>query len=237
MRAGRGSFFPPIRSMAARLAIALVVGSVLSQLAGPYGRLLALSPELVLTKFMLRQPLTYAFLETSPMGIIFGALILFSIGGALEMTWGSRRLLSFALGVSVAAGVATVLMALVLPVLRGALFPGGMVMTTALWIAYGLSHGRGQTNFWGVPISGNVFAAIGVGFVLLQGIFATWLSVIPELVAVACVFLYIRAGSPRLWWLKFTSWRMHQRLKGRGKHLRVISKDRNMPSDSDRYLH
>ncbi len=45
-------------------------------------------------------------------------------------------------------------------------------MGRALWVAYGLSFGRRQTNFWGLPVSGNVFALIGVGFVFLNGAFS-----------------------------------------------------------------
>ena len=37
-------------------------------------------------------------------------------------------------------------------------FLGATVMTTGIWIAYGLSIGRGQSNFWGMPITGNVLA-------------------------------------------------------------------------------
>jgi len=235
---GGGGFIPSVRSMAARLAIALVAASVLVELFGPQAKALTyLIPEAVLTQFRLWQPLSYVFLETNPMGVIFGGLILWSIGGTLEMSWGSRRLGFFAVGTTVAAGVLTVLLALLIPAARVFPFTGGTVMSTAVWVGFGLSHGRAQTNFWGMPVSGNVFAAFGVGYVLLNAIFGSWIGVIPELFALALTFLYVRAGSPRFLWLKFNSWRLQQRLKGRSKHLKVISRERNMPSDSDRYLH
>ena len=50
------------------------------------------------------QPFTYGFIETSPMGIIFGAIIIWSIGGWLERVWGSRRLLLVRWGVTALAG-------------------------------------------------------------------------------------------------------------------------------------
>ena len=42
-------------------------------------------------------------------GVIFGALILWSIGGALEQTWGPRKLLIFSLGVTTLAALLTAL--------------------------------------------------------------------------------------------------------------------------------
>ena len=142
------------------------------------------------------QPLSYAFVEGSPMGVIFGALILWQLGGALEQTWGTRRMVAFAVGTTVLAGAITVLLALVVRALLGIPFTGGWVMGTSLWVAYGLSFGRRQTNFWGLPVSGNVFALIGVGFVFLNGAFSSFLLVIPEAVALLLTWAYLRLGGP-----------------------------------------
>src|SRR5687767_6545876 len=100
--------FPAIQSAAAKLALALVIGSVVFALsARSIGPLLLLVPELFLTKLALWQPFTYVFIETSAMGVIFGALIVWSIGTALEATWGGRRMVWFAVGTTVAAGFLT----------------------------------------------------------------------------------------------------------------------------------
>ena len=96
------------------LVVALVVGSVIFALCPPAIReLLLLTPAQVLGRLALWQPLSYAFIADSPMGVIFGAIIVWSIGGALEGSWGPRRLLWFAVGSTVLAGVGTVLAALV----------------------------------------------------------------------------------------------------------------------------
>ena len=111
-------------------------------------------------------------------------------------------------------------------------------MATAIWVLYGLSHGRRQINFWGMPVTGNVFALIGIGFVLLRALFIHDVRpVLPELFGVALAAGYFRLGSPRLWLLRIQSWRFQRQLKARSKHLRVIAKDRNTSRDSDRYLH
>jgi len=111
MRRGFRPMLPGLQGAASWLAVALVIGSVIFALTKDgVGELLRLIPGLVLRGYVW-QPLSYAFIETSPMGVIFGALILWQLGGALEQTWGTRRMTAFALGTTVLAGVATVLLA------------------------------------------------------------------------------------------------------------------------------
>lgn len=224
------------RTMAVKLAIALVAVSVIAWVT-PLGAYLVLTPSAVLSALMVWQPLTYVFIENDPLGVIFGALIVWQMGSALEASWGTKRMVSFAVGVTAIAGALTVLLALVLPSLRGHSYFGGWAMSGALWVAYGLSFGRGQTNFWGMPVSGNVFAGIGAAFVLLSAARFGPASVAPQLLALVLTFLYVRGFSPRVLWLRLQGAMLQRRLKSRSKHLRVVDRDRNMPRDSDRFLH
>lgn len=227
---------PGLQGAAAWLAVALVVGSVLFALTREgLGAMLLLVPGAVLRGW-LWQPLTYGFVENSPMGVIFGALILWQLGGALEQSWGTRRMGTFAVGTTALAGIVTVLLALVLPPLRAIPFPGGFVMGSALWVAYGLSFGRRQTNFWGLPVSGNVFALIGVGFVFLSGAFSSFLLVVPSAAALVLTWAYLKLGGPSDWLLRVQGWRLQRQLRTRSKHLTLVSPDRNTPRDSDRFL-
>ncbi|HET9037651.1 MAG TPA: rhomboid family intramembrane serine protease [Myxococcaceae bacterium] len=229
-------FFPGLQGAAAWLAVALIVGSVVYALARDgIGPLLLLVPGAVLRGY-LWQPLTYGFVADSPMGVIFGALILWQLGGALEQTWGTRRMSAFAVGCTVLAGVVTVLLALVVRRLALLPFAGGFVMGSALWVAYGLSFGSQRLSFWGLPVSGNVFALIGVGFVFLEGAFSSFLRVIPEAVALLLTFAYLRLGGPSDWLLRFQGWRLQRQLRSRSKHLTLVSPDRNTPRDSDRFI-
>ena len=243
-RAIRSPWFR-VRTASAKLAIAVVACSVLWWIFQRWlGDALPLNPEMVLSRLSLWQPLTYAFLAASPymdpggapFSIIFASLALWSIGGALEISWGPRRLIGYTLGCAVSAGVLTVLLALPIARLRAIEFSGAWVMVMGIWIAYGLSHGRGQLNFWGLPVSGNGFAMLGVGFVLLNAIFRGWSST-PEVLGTATALTYLKGGSPRTWLLRFQSWRFRRQLKARSAHLRVITKSRNTSDDSDRYLH
>src|SRR5215475_1145818 len=121
MRPMRWSFrpvFPGLQGAAAWLAVILVIGSIVYALTREgLGGLLLLVPGAVLHGF-LWQPLSYGFVENSPIGVIFGALILWQLGGALEQSWGTRRMSFFAVGVTVLAGIVTVLIALIVPALR-----------------------------------------------------------------------------------------------------------------------
>ncbi|HEY1904511.1 MAG TPA: rhomboid family intramembrane serine protease [Myxococcaceae bacterium] len=236
MRRGFRPVFPGLQGAAAWLAVALIIGSVVFALARDgIGPLLLLIPGAVLRGFVW-QPLSYGFVADSPMGVIFGALILWQLGGALEQTWGTRRMALFAIGTTVLAGVLTVLLALLVAPLRLLPFAGGFVMGSALWVAYGLSFGRQQTNFWGLPVSGNVFALIGVGFVFLDGAFSSFYRVIPEALGLGLTWGYLRLGGPSDWFLRFQGWRLQRQLRSRSKHLSLVSPDRNTPRDSDRFL-
>jgi hypothetical protein len=106
-------------------------------------------------------------------------------------------------------------------------------MTTVLWVAYGLAIGRGQTNFWGFPLSGNALAGIGAGFVILQVLTAGWRSQLPDLFGLVLIYAYVKGASPRRLWLQFQHWRIQRQLRERSKRLRVVRPDR---PDQDRYL-
>lgn len=229
---------PEIRSAAAALAVAVIVVSVLAAIIKPLTGYIALVPSLVLGQFFLWQLVTYGFLETSPVGVIFGALILWSLGGAVEGMWGRRRFLLFAFGVTALAGVATVLLWLVLPSLVAGAYPGGAVMTGSLWVAFGLQIGRSQTNFWGFPLTGNALALIGAGFVFLNGAFGGLAAIVPSAFALFFTFLYMRGAQPGQLWHRFRSWQLERDLKKRASHLRGIDGGkRNIHGDSDKYLH
>ncbi len=221
-----------------KLAIAIIGGSLLATL--PLAReFLLLFPAKVLSGAVW-QLFTYQFVALDALGVLFDALIVWQIGTALEASWGRRRMLGLALGMPAIAGAVTVVLVKVLiPGIEPIRFAGATVMASTIWVGYGLAHGRSQLNFWGIPISGNLFAGIGALFVVLNAAFSgwSWLGVLPDALAIALTFGYFRLGSPRTWLLRFQSWRFRRQLKARSTHLKLIVKDRNTRDDSDRYLH
>jgi membrane associated rhomboid family serine protease len=228
-----------IRSLSAKLAIALIAGSVLWGLTR--SDVFVLIPGQVLERGAIWELFTYAFVASDPLGVIFGALVVWSIGSSLEATWGPKRLLRVVLGCTVLAAVLTVLTAIPVISVRGFAFFGAWVMGSVIWVGYGLSFGSRQTNFWGIPVTGYVFALIGLGFVMLKAVFSFQelglRPVLPELYAIALVAGYLKLDAPKTWLLRFQSWRFQRQFRSRSKHLRVIGKDRNTSRDSDRYLH
>lgn len=226
------------QSMAVKMALAIIALSVVRVLLpASLGNLLPLVPGSVVGALAVWQPLTYIFLAGEPLGVLFGALIVWSIGTSLEQTWGSRRLFLFAVGVTAIAGVLTVALSLVWPTLLGFPFFGAGVVTSALWVAYGLSHGGAQVNFWGLPLTGNMFALVGVGFVALQGAFYGFAGQMPDVFALLLTYGYVQGFRPRMLWLRFQNWRLRRQMRTRSRHLHVITPDRNTSKDSDRYRH
>lgn len=231
--------FPPISSVSARLAIALVVASIFYGIVKEsLGIWLLFTPGMLLQKFAVWQPLTYTLIETHPTRVLFGALVIWSIGGSLEKAWGTRRYLAFAFSIPALAALLTALLGLAIPALYSVPYSGGWVMAGALWVAFGLWIGKGQSSFFMIPMTGNMLALIGAVMLILTAALVHWTLVIPEAFALAMAAAYVKGYRPRVLWLKLQAWRLSRQLKSRAKHLRVVEDDqRNMPRDSDRFLH
>ena len=228
------------RSSAAKMAVLFVIASIAFYLSARWtGEWLALIPEAVVHELRLWQLVTYSVIfHKDPLNIIFGVLILVSIGGGLERHWGPRRLWLFAFGIAFFSAVLTVLLSFVMPGIAGTPFVGANVIVSSMWVAYGLLIGRGQSNFWGLPVTGNTLALIGAAFVLLSCLLGGWQQLVPEVFSLILVYLHVRLGFPHDALTRFGSWRLQRDLSKRSSHLRVISgDDRNTPRDSDKYLH
>ena len=185
-----GSYYGSGGSAARRLAIALLAGSIAMMLFGAYWMLL--TPASVLSG-AIWQPLTYAFVETSPLSLVMGAAIFVTLGSELEARWGPRLLVRFLVGVTVISGFATTLFALAVPSLRYWYFAGGGVMVSAAWTAYGWTLGQARVSFWGIIVTGDQLSLIGMGFVLIEAAFSGLASVIPEAIAIFLTWVYVRA--------------------------------------------
>jgi membrane associated rhomboid family serine protease len=237
MRAGGGRAFLPTRSWGTFLAIGIVAGSIIYGLAknAGYGEFLLLSPGLLLKGFVY-QVLSYSFIDREPMGVLFGAMAMWQMGSSLEVSWGRKRFLWFSLAVPAIAGVLTALFVLLVPTPLVS-WDGAWVMAGSCWLAYGWSFGKRQTGFWGMPVSGNTLAIIGLLFMLLTALLGHWSLVIPRAFAAALTFAYVRYGSPAGLLTQLRGWLLQRKLKSKNKHLRVVGKERNIGGGSDEYLH
>jgi membrane associated rhomboid family serine protease len=191
----RFSQFSGFHSKAHLIAIALVVASVVEGLLEQTGSLpLRFSPIRTLFYFELWRPFTSLFVAISPMEVIFGALIIYSVGGMLESRWSSKRFLVVALGIPLIAQVVVLLATLASPSLfESYAYASSRQIVTTLWIIFGLmAHfSHEMLNFWGTPVRGRTFALIGVGFVVLSAVFGGLMPVLPDLITVGLCYLYM----------------------------------------------
>lgn len=234
-------YFPSLsfHSKAHQIAITMIVVSVLQGLLGHAGApWLLFAPTRTLFSLEVWRPFTSLFVAISPPEIIFGTLIIYSIGGMLERRWSTKRFLAVTLGIPLIAHVLVLVMALCTPsTFAGAFYPGARQVVTTLWIIFGLtahfSHER--LNFWGTPITGKTFALIGLGFVVLSAVFSGVLLVLPELITALLCYLYMYRNRALRFKhqlaLRYYDWKL-KKLKSRS-NLRVIKGARDEDDDDD----
>ncbi|MFN0062687.1 MAG: DUF1751 domain-containing protein [Myxococcaceae bacterium] len=231
---------PPLTTTSARLAVGIVVASIAWALTrNGLGAWLLLSPRAVLQHGAVWQVATYALLATDPLGVMFSAFLTWTMGGWLEGRWGKRRMLVFSLGTTVLAGVLTVGVSWFWSAVAVSTFDGARVLTSVLWVTYGLSLRRNQVSFFGLPMTGEQFALLGVAWAVLTGIFGSWVAIVPEGFALGLSYLFNLNGAlnPKTLWLRMHGAWIERRMRARGKHLRLLDNKRNTSRDSDRYLH
>jgi membrane associated rhomboid family serine protease len=223
-----------------KLAIAMIAMSVVNGLLG--GLLLLFIPIAVISHLEVWRPFTSLLVAVHPMEIIFGALIIYSIGGSLEDSWGRKRFLRVALGIPFIAELFTLAFYLAFPTSYPVPYHGASTMISTIWIAYGLraAFSRQLLNFWGSPLKGETFALIGLGFVVLSAVFSGVLVVLPDLIAAGVTYLYMYnrgllnfAETRRRVELAYYNWKL-KRLKGKSG-LRVVKGSKDDSDPSTRY--
>ncbi|MDX2093256.1 MAG: DUF1751 domain-containing protein [Kofleriaceae bacterium] len=189
-RSSRGPFGPRLHlgGGTVQLAVGLVAISVLTGLLGLYW--LLLSPSSVI-RGAVWQPLTYGFVELSPVTVLFSALCIVSCGGALESWWGQRRTVRFLVGVTVASGVVTTLLGLLIPGIGSAYFTGGSTLASVAWCAYGWTLRRMLVTFYGITVTGDQLALIGIGLVVLDGALGSLVHIVPDAIALSITYYYV----------------------------------------------
>ncbi len=239
----RGFASLSFHNRAHQLAIATIVVSIIQGFLLQSGTYIFLfSPFKTLYYFELWRPFTALFVAASPVEVIFGTLIIYSIGGLLETRWSRRRFLYAIVGIPLAAELTVLLIAFIAPsiVPPAMLYAGSRQIITTLWILYGLaSHfSRERLNFWGTPITGKTFALIGVGFVFLSGVFGGFTPVLPDMITVCLCYLYMYRFNvlhfTRKYELSYYDWKL-KRLKQKSG-FKVIKGARS-DDDSDQQIH
>lgn len=127
--------------------------------------LLPLDPYLATYKLQIWRVVTYAFAHnpSSPLHVIFNALMLYMIGPQLEERWGERRFFIFIMTAIVSGGLLVCLCFLL--GLSKASVMGFSAATMALIIAWGLTFSTQSIYIFGIlPLTGRqlVFMTIGL---------------------------------------------------------------------------
>lgn len=135
-----------------------------------YG-LLMLSPHDVVAKFQVWRLMSYGFLHdvSSPLHIIFNALLLYTMGPQLEDRWGEKRFAIFIL-TSILLGGILVLITFVLGISHSYVV-GFSAATIGLIIAWGLTFSTQQIFLLGVvPLTGKQLVYVTVGLEVLYAV-------------------------------------------------------------------
>lgn len=208
----------------------IVVATVLVSLAAavggrngvPLSGLLLLEPRAVWGGEVWRL-VTWVLVETDPLNLLFGGLVLWWFGRDLAVAWGERRFLVTYVAVPAVAGAVTTLLALLFPGLAGGRWSGFWVALNALVVAWGLSHPFRQILlFFALPVSGQALVWITVGGTVLFALFYGVAAFVPHLVAEGAAWLHVTGQGPGRWLRKLRL----PRLRRRGR-FEVIHVDRD----------
>lgn len=166
---------------------------------------LILDPRLVIHKFQIWRLITYAFMHdpSSPMHVIFNALILYMIGTPLEERWGEKRFFIFVL-VAIISGGILVCLSYFLGISR-AMVLGFSAGTIALVIAWGLIFSRQNIYIFGIiPLTGKQLVYITIGLEVLYAVSRNSISSAAHFGGILAAFimtygLYKPARLKQLW--------------------------------------
>jgi membrane associated rhomboid family serine protease len=213
---------PAVGGLIAATVITSLVAVVGARNGLPLLALFVLSPEAVLRGEVWRL-ITWVLLETDPLNLLFGALVLFWFGRDLAEAWGERRFLAAYLGVAAVAGAVTSLLALAWPALQAGAWTGLWPAADGLVVAWALLFPARQILlFFALPVSGRALLWVTVGGTVLFALFAGVAAFVPHLLAQGAMYLHASGHGPGKWLRRI---RMPRR-RGRGR-FEVIHVDRD----------
>jgi len=170
---------------------------------------------------------TWVLVETEPLNLLFGGLVLFWFGRDLVEAWGERRFLATYFGIAAAAAALTCLAALAWPALDSLRFTGFWAAVDAVIVAWALLHPFRQILlFFAVPVSGKALLWITVGgtvlFALFTGTLVGAAAFVPHLLAEGVTWIWVSENGPGRWLRRVRLPRL-----GRRRRFEVIHADRD----------
>ncbi len=210
------------------LIAVVVVASVWGAVDRGIAAFAALLP-VAIARGQLWRLVTWPFVETDVIGLLFGCYMLWWLGQQLSYAWSERRFLIRFLGYTLGAGIGTTLLYLVWEDASLG-YLGLWPVVVALLVAWALMFPDRQVNFWGIlPMTGRTIALLAVAGTVLSGLFRGGVrglgSVAPHLIAMGMAWVQSRGLGGRRSWFNARQWWAEREGRRRAKHLKVVKKN------------
>lgn len=206
-----------------------------SRHVAPIFELAALDPQAVWQGQVWRLG-TYALVEPGPFGLVLTCLCYVWFGRQLASEWGSGWFLKVMGGVAVFSSVVTCLVALVDPTVMARSYVGAWPLTTAVFVAWGLTFPyREALIFYVFPVRGWWAAWGTIALTVLYAAYGGWEGVMPELAAEVAIVGYLMRGETaglrkltlrvKGWWTERELRRVRKDRVKKARHLKVVEDD------------
>lgn len=207
------------------LIIALLAGSILGAVNRGVAASFALVPGLVM-QLQVWRLVTWVFVETDPLSLVFGGLMLYWFGRDLAWAWGPQRFVLTWFGLTIVSAAITTALALFVPGLAIGGWLGAWPILSALVIAWAAIFPDRQILFmFALPIAGSTLLWITLGGTVLYALFGGVARYVPHLVAEGLMLLSLRGNPLRGVWQTFRVREMERRARRRASHLKVVKKN------------
>jgi len=133
------------------------------------------------------EPLTFPFVHSSVLGLLFDGILIYWFGASLERAWGTAKFLFFFFSTGILAGSILIPQTAVLHIVP--FFTGLAGIFVGITVAFASMNPYATIMFWFFPMQARVMAAIIVAFDLF-GNFQRYGGPLQALMSIAVVCLY-----------------------------------------------
>jgi len=190
----------PIAWLMALVVGMSALGSILERMGRPVLSLSVLSVPRVWAGEVWRL-LTWSGLALSPLGLLFGLLLLYGIGPDLLRRWGTRRfLLNYFLGAVVVGALTCLIVRFVWPEAARGFYQGFWPMLEAMIIAWAaLFPDRQILVFFALPVSGRNLIGLTVVITIVMAALGGFPQFVPDFLAEVAALVYVDFVPMRTW--------------------------------------
>lgn len=213
-----------------------VLNTILTQAAG-----MSLIPLLSLSvggvkSGLVYQFITYPFIESGLMGVIFEGLLIWFIGSELEQKWGQKFYIKFLLVAVLTSGPFYFLIGSIFPAMGAHPLMGLTSFTYALLMAYAIIYSERQLTFMLLfPMKAKYFCMLLAAIQLYMGLTSgSGASSLSHLVAMASAFVFLRYMSMKARGVSLDSikrQRHKEKMKSKLSIVKDVPKDKADPQD------